>query len=421
MIKNIIYQQKEERDILLNQQYINRIEENVISEYLSTLLIKLITGPRRAGKSVLALQILKNQNFAYLNFDDELLLNNFEEMEILKVLNEVYGNFKYLLLDEIQNLPNWELWVNKLHRRNINIILTGSNANLLSRELATSLTGRYIQISVFPFSYKEFLLYNGIKFDFHNELTPTTRGKLLNLLNTYMQNGGFPEIILNPGILKNYLSSLFDSILLKDILKRFKIRQTSRFYELSNYLLSNYTNFYTANHLKEHLGFNSVATVQKFISYLEEPFLFFNLTKYDTKIRRQYKAPKKSYIIDNGFIKARSFELSHNYGRLLENLVFIELLRKNLKVGLDLFYYRTRNNREVDFLIRRGNSVEQLIQVCYDMSDIRTEKREINALIEASAELNCSNLQIINWDKEDLLSKNNIKVNLIPLCKWLKP
>ena len=214
MIKSIIYQQHEERDILLNQNYIKRLEEGSIVEYLNTKLIKVITGPRRAGKSVLAFQMLKEHNFAYLNFDDDLLLKHFKEDAVIQALNEIYTGYSYILLDEIQNLPDWELWVNKLYRRGANLVITGSNAKLLSHEMASSLTGRYVQISVFPFSFSEVLRFHEISLTSQAELTPVKMGEILSRLNTYMQNGGFPETVLNPSILKNYLASLFDSVLL---------------------------------------------------------------------------------------------------------------------------------------------------------------------------------------------------------------
>jgi len=419
MIKSILNQQKAERDNLLNHDYIGRIDIILKADYLSTGLIKLITGPRRSGKSVLSLQILNESNFAYLNFDDDLLLKNFNEDAVIQSLNEVYPGYKYLLLDEIQNLPGWELWVNKLYRRGVNLVVTGSNAKLLSHEMATSLTGRFLQIAVFPFSFAEVLNFNKVALPAKNEYTPLTMGNILNQLNVYLLNGGFPEIVLNPTIIKNYLSSLFDSVLLKDIMKRFKIRQSQQLYDLSNYLLSNYTNQYTFNQLKIDLNFNSVATIQKFVGYLEEPWLFLNLTRYATKIKVQQKSPKKTYIIDNGFIKARSFELSPNYGRLLENAVFTELLRRGYRPELDIFYYRTRNDREIDFVCRKNSRVEQLIQVCYDVSSTKTLKREIEALSEASGELGCNNLILITWDKEEVFKLNGLQIQLIPAFKWL--
>ncbi|OFY30907.1 MAG: ATPase [Bacteroidetes bacterium RIFOXYA12_FULL_35_11] len=415
-MKNILYQQQEERNSLLKQAYVERIDAAVKKEYLATGLIKLITGPRRSGKSVLSFQLLKEENFAYLNFDDDLLLKHFDENKVIQTLNEVYPDYRYLFLDEIQNLPNWELWVNKLYRRNKNLIVTGSNARLLSREMATSLTGRYIQITVFPFSFAEVLHFHKVS---PVAKTPQKVGVIQGYLNTYVQNGGFPETVLNPSILKNYLSTLFDSVLLKDIMKRFQIRQSQQLYDLSNYLLTNYTNQYSFNQLKTDLNFHSVPTVQKFMGYLSEPYLFLNLTKYSTKVKTQQKSPKKSYIIDNGFIKARSFELSPNYGRLLENVVFIELLRRQYKLELDLFYYKTRNDKEIDFVCRKGHIVEQLIQVCYDISKPKTLKRELDALIEASSELACDKLILITWDKEDVIEKNEYKIQLVPAWKWL--
>jgi len=419
MLRNIIYLQKEERNVLLQQTYIPRIEDAAIAEFLNTSLIKLISGPRRSGKSVLALQLLKNQNFAYLNFDDDLLLKYFDEDAAMQGLNDVYNGFTYLLLDEIQNLPGWELWVSKLYRRGINLVITGSNSKLLSHEMATTLTGRYLQITVLPFSFSETYRFKEKSSPEPSEATLTETGKIQSLLFTYLFNGGFPETILNPGILKNYLSSLFDSILLKDILKRFRIRQTQQLYDLSNFLLSNYTNLFSFNQVKESLDFNSVSTVQKFIGYLEEPYLFQHITRYHSKIKKQQKASRKIYIIDNGFVKARSFELSPNYGRLLENLVFVELLRRDYKPELDLFYYRTRNDREIDFLIRKGHKIEQLIQVCYDINFPKIRKREVAGLVEAAKELCCVDLLIITWENEETITIDKFKIKLIPAYKWL--
>ena len=419
MIKNILFQQHEERDSLLKVPYIERMEEAAKAEYMSTGLVKLITGPRRAGKSVFALQLLKDKNFAYLNFDDNLLLTNFEENAVIQALNEVYPGYEYLLLDEIQNLPDWELWINKLYRRGANIVLTGSNAKLLSHEMATSLTGRYVQITVFPFSFVEFLNYQKLLYPEIITFTTDKLGVLLSHFNTYLKYGGFPEVVLNPLIHKNYLSSLFDSVLLKDIVRRFQIRQFQQLYDLSNYLLSNYTNTYSYTQLKTDLNFSSVSTVQKFVRYLAEPYLFLSLTRYANKIKLQQKSPKKNYIIDNGFIHARSFELSPNYGRLLENVVFIELLRRKYRPELDIFYYRTRNDREVDFVCRQGYRVEQLIQVCYDITNSKTLKREIDALLEASSELACTNLLLITWNKEDTMIKGELTIRLLPAVKWL--
>jgi uncharacterized protein len=290
MIKNIVFQQKEERDYLQKQSYYKRISDDDKVAYLSSPLIKLIYGPRRAGKSVFAIQMLENTRYAYLNFDDDLLLKNFNEDAVIQTINEVYTGFEYLLLDEIQNLEGWELWVSKLYRRGVNLVLTGSNANLLSNELATSLTGRYVQIAILPFSFKEFYLQQKIELAFGEENpTPVQLGLLQSSLSDYLTQGGFPEVINNQSIARHYLSTLYDSILLKDVLKRYKIRMPQQLYDLANYLLSNYTNPFTFNSIKEAMQMNSVATVQKFVAYLAEPYLFISLTRYSSKIKLQQK------------------------------------------------------------------------------------------------------------------------------------
>jgi predicted AAA+ superfamily ATPase len=418
MNKEIILQQKNERDYLLSKKYFQRNVEIDLSSYLKSDLIKLITGPRRAGKSIFALQLLKNENFAYLNFDDESLCQYFDEDKILLTLNEVYPNYKYLLLDEIQNINNWELWVNKLHRRGHNLVITGSNAKLLSRELASSLTGRFLQIEIFPFSFTEFLGYNKLEnLDFAN-LDSYQKQSIFLYLNDYFLNGGYPETFAIREITKNYISTLFDSILLKDISKRFNVRQNNQLYNLASYLLSNFCNLFSFNQLKEQLQLQSVVTTQKFCNYLTEPYLFFYLTPFSSKIKQQQRAQKKVYVIDNSFTM-QSFQVSSNYGRLLENLVFVELLRRKFAPEFWLFYYQTKNKKEVDFVCKKGIQIKQLIQVAYNISDVKTLKREISALIDSSNELNCKNLTIITWEEERVVLENDLVVNIIPIWKWL--
>lgn len=419
MLKSTLLQQREERDDLLSRGYIVRLDVSVKAEYLESGLIKLITGPRRSGKSVLALQLLQGQTFAYLNFDDDLLLKDFDENTIVEGLYEVYPGFKFLLLDEIQNLHDWELWVNKLYRRGFNLVVTGSNARLLSREMASSLTGRYIQIAVFPFSFAEYLNFHQFSSEGIPEATPKKKGELMGLISDYLMNGGYPEVVFAPSVGKNYLATLFDSVLLKDIVRRFQIRQTQQLYDLANYLLSNYTNQFSYNQLMNDLNFSSVMTVKKFVGYLSEPYLFFSLSRFSNKIKLQQKAPKKTYIVDNGFIRSRSFELTPNMGRLLENMVFVELLRRGFLPQLDLFYYKTRNDKEIDFVCRQGHQIKQLIQVCYDVSASKVLKRETDALVESALELNCTELMVITWDKEDLMQSKGLVIKFVPVWKWL--
>ena len=265
--------QRQERDELLARPYIKRDTKYDKQELLSSQLIKLITGPRRVGKSVFAMLLLKETNFAYLNFDDKRLLDIWDEDIVMATLNEVFPNYQYLMLDEVQNLPDWDLWVGKLYRRNINLVITGSNAKMLSSEMATVLTGRYIQIEMLPFSLYEMLRWHDIE---ASNIQNERKSDFYVLIEEYLRRGGFPEVISSYHIAHNYLSTLFDSILLKDIAQRHNIRKTSQLYNLAMYQLSNFCNPFTANSLSDELGISSVTTTKKFCDYLLEPYLFFS-------------------------------------------------------------------------------------------------------------------------------------------------
>ena len=395
-MKTTILNQRAERDELLSRPYQQRHTKYDADELLQNPLIKLITGPRRVGKSVFALLMLQGKNFAYLNFDDNQLLEKWEEDLAMSALDDVYPNYDFMLLDEIQNLPDWDLWVSKLYRRGKNLIITGSNAKMLSSEMATVLTGRYLQIEMLPFSLEETMSWKNISTDRAEQAA-----QAIMLADDYMRNGGYPETIPSRSITKSYLSTLFDSILLKDVARRHKVRNTTDLYSLATYLLSNFCNPISANELAGELGLASVATTKKFCDYLNEPYLFFYLPRFNNKLKLMNKAPKKVYVVDNGFVQSTAFNLSENLGRLLENQVFVELLRRGYIPGQTLFYYRTRNDKEVDFVTRKGAKVEQLIQVCYDMTSEKTRKRELDALAEAAEELHCDNLLIITNSQEE--------------------
>ena len=395
-MKTTILNQRAERDGLLSRPYQQRHTKYKADELLQNPLIKLITGPRRVGKSVFALLMLQGKNFAYLNFDDNQLLEKWDEDLAMSALDDVYPDYDFMLLDEIQNLPDWDLWVSKLYRRGKNLIITGSNAKMLSSEMATVLTGRYLQIEMLPFSLEETMSWKNISHDREEQAA-----QAIMLADDYMRNGGYPETIPARSITKSYLSTLFDSILLKDVAQRHKVRNTNDLYNLATYLLSNFCNPISANELAGELGLSSVATTKKFCDYLNEPYLFFYLPRFNNKLKLMNKAPKKVYVVDNGFVQSTAFNLSENLGRLLENQVFVELLRRGYIPGQTLFYYRTRNDKEIDFVTRKGARVEQLIQVCYDMNSEKTRKRELDALVEAAEELHCDNLLIITNSQEE--------------------
>lgn len=395
-MKTTILNQRAERDELLSRPYQQRHTKYDADELLQNPLIKLITGPRRVGKSVFALLMLQGKNFAYLNFDDNQLLEKWDEELAMSALDDVYPDYDFMLLDEIQNLPDWDLWVSKLYRRGKNLIITGSNAKMLSSEMATVLTGRYLQIEMLPFSLDETMSWKNISLDREEQAA-----QAIVLADDYMRNGGYPETIPARSITKSYLSTLFDSILLKDVAQRHKVRNTTDLYNLATYLLSNFCNPISANELAGELGLSSVATTKKFCDYLNEPYLFFYLPRFNNKLKLMNKAPKKVYVVDNGFVQSTAFNLSENLGRLLENQVFVELLRRGYIPGQTLFYYRTRNDKEIDFVTRKGAKVEQLIQVCYNMTSEKTRKRELDALVEAADELHCDNLLVITNSQEE--------------------
>ena len=357
---------------------------------------------------------MKDTNFAYLNFDDKQLLDNWDEDIAMATLNDVFPDYKYLMLDEVQNLPGWDLWVSKLYRRNINLVITGSNAKMLSSEMATVLTGRYIQIEMLPFSLQEMLRWHDVEI---NNIPSERKSDFYVLTEEYLHRGGFPEVISSYHLANNYLSTLFDSILLKDIAQRHNIRKTSQLYDLATYQLSNFCNPFTANSLSEELGISSVTTTKKFCDYLLEPYLFFYLPRFNNKLKIMQKAAQKVYVVDNGFVFSTAFNISENLGRLLENLVFVELLRRGYECGKTLFYYRSRNDREIDFVTRKGSVVEQLMQVCYDLSSPKTRKRELDALVECSQELNCDRLLVITYKEEDVITYNGKTIEIKPFYK----
>ena len=302
-MRTIINNQKKERDILLSRPYLTRHTQYDVDELLASKQIKLITGPRRIGKSTEALLMLKSRNFAYLNFDDGKLLSAWDDDLVWETLRAVYPDFEYLLLDEVQNLDGWDLWVSKLYRMGINMVITGSNAKLLSSEMATLLTGRYIQIEMLPFSLSEFFIWNHRNLSEVSEMKDSASD--LSLIADYLHHGGYPETVAARSLTQNYLSTLFDSIIWKDIAKRHKVRNVEDLNNLAMYLVSNFCNPFSANELAEALGFSSVATTKKFMGYLREPYLLYYLPRYNNKLKVMKKAPQKVYRVGSQRISCR--------------------------------------------------------------------------------------------------------------------
>jgi hypothetical protein len=419
MIKENLKKQKNEMEALLQKPYIERNKTADAKKQVLSDLVKVVIGPRRAGKSVFTAHLFKDKKPAYVNFDQEDLarLNNYDDL--IKELHALYGENKYLLFDEIQNLPNWELFINRLHREGYNILLTGSNAKLLSHELATSLTGRHIPIEILPFSFKEFLKAKNFIFKKEEMVLPAVKGKLLNYLENYLVNGGFPELVIKNLEPKGYLDILLDSLIFKDIVKRHNLRLSQKIYDLEIYLLNNFSSEFSYNKLSRQLGFKSVATVEKYLNYLEEAYLVYPLSRYSHKAGARLSSPKKAYLVDNGYIAAKAVQFSNNNGKLLENLVFSELLKAGYQSNHNLFYYKTRNDKEVDFVLREGLSVKTLIQVAYRVDELGVKEREIKALVEAGEELKCEELIVLTWDYQEDAEWQGKKIKFLPVWQWL--
>ena len=414
-MKTIILNQRKERDELMSRPYLIRRSNQDTDFLLNSSLIKLITGPRRVGKSTQALLMLRDKNFAYLNFDNYSLLEAWDANLVMRMLDDVYLGYEYILLDEVQNLNGWDLWVSELYRLGKNLVITGSNARMLSSEMATVLTGKYLQVEMLPFSLEEFFDWN--KLDLHM-LKPEDITNSFVLTDDYLRNGGYPEVVASRQLTRSYLDTLFDSIIWKDVAKRHNVRNVTDLNNLAMYLVSNFCNPVSANDLTTELGFSSVNTTKKYMDYLHEPYLFYYLSRYNNKLKLMKKTPRKVYVVDNGFVTSKAFSLSDNLGRLLENQVFIELVRRGYDVERTMFYYRSRNDKEVDFVLRKGVHIERLVQVCYDMSNPKTEKREVDSIVECAGELKCNNLVIVTNNDKRTIEKDGYQIDVVPISEF---
>ena len=432
MLKDIVSNQKLQKEQLLTLSYIGRAKEPFAKKWLDSNLIKVILGPRRAGKSVFALMLLKDRPFMYFNFDDEVLSSagGITTDELMKELHAAYGQVKTVLFDEIQNLAGWELFVNRLHREGYNIVLTGSNAHLLSKELATHLTGRHMPIEILPFDFSEFLRAKKFQISEEYSALPQQRGELLHLMENYLVNGGFPEVAVTNVDASDYLEVLFDALVFKDVVKRHRVKFSTQVANLGGHLINNFANLYTIRKILEILNLKSASTIEKYIKYLEEAYLIFSLLRYSPKSIQRIKSPRKVYAVDNGFITAKAIQHSPDKGKLMENFVFTELVKRGVKPNRDLFYYKTRNDREIDFVVKSGVDVTELMQVCYESINSDVEQRETKALFEAGGELapldaKLSNgvkklkLTVLTWDEKRAVEKDGVTIHFKPLWEWL--
>lgn len=387
---------------------------------LASPLVKVITGPRRAGKSVLCHELLRGEHFGYVNFDDERLANlRTDDLNtLLQALQEMTPDMEYLFFDEIQNVPRWELFVNRLQRSRYNIVITGSSAYLLSQELATHLTGRHYAFEIFPFSFREYLDFHQVQWK-KKVFTTKEVAAFKKLLVDYIRAGGFPEVVQGEQY-SQYLNALYSSIITKDVALRHKVRSVSALKACAHYLLNSFGRQLSYNVLARALAIKSVHTAQKYASYLEEAYLIRFIERFSYKPKTRVSAPRKVYVIDTGLINAISTRFSPDVGHLYENVVAIELLRRKAQGHLDsVYYWQDSEQREVDFVIKTRARVKALIQVAYDIEDYNTRTREVAALTRASDALKCSTLFVITHDEEKDERVQRKLIRYIPLWKWL--
>ena len=412
MLRDAILMQKKEIEWRLLEPYVKR---DLDVGPTDNDLIKAVLGPRRAGKSFFAMHLVKELGpFGYVNFDDERLVATEDYDELIAAVDEVYSRPKQLLLDEVQNLPRWELLVNRLQRQGYRLTVTGSNAHLLSSELATHLTGRHLPIVMFPFTFSEHLRALG------GEATGAEKSQALR---TYAESGGYPEPLLKNVSRREYLTAMLHSVLYKDIVARHRIRTPQGLDDLAAWLMSNVAQRYSLNRLAEVTRLKSVHSVEKYLRHLAEAFLFFPVRRFSFKVGEQARANPKAYCIDNGLVMATAFRASPDAGKLYENLAAIALRRRQLAGRLELFYWQGARQEEVDFVVKQGTQIVQLIQVCLDPEAPKAGAREVRALLSASAELGCKNLLVLTDSKE---GREDVSwfgtegtVRFQPLWKWL--
>ncbi|MBI5222570.1 MAG: ATP-binding protein [Candidatus Magasanikbacteria bacterium] len=379
------------------------------SKYLKTKQITAISGIRRSGKSTLLKQFsARFPDFYYITFDDERLINfTVDDFSNLMIAFKKSRKANVIFIDEAQNVIGWERFARRLYEEGYKIFITGSNAKLLSSELGTHLTGRYFKIELYPFSFREFLTYKNINPDSRSSAGQAT---LLKNFDEYLAGGGFPEAIKYQE--KEFLKRIYEDVLYKDLIARFKIRETKLFQQLAAYLFSNVGKEISYNGLKKNLGYKSPMSVRKHISFMTEAYLVFELMKYDYSLKKQFISNKKVFVIDNGLRNEIAFSVSEDKGRLLENLVFIELKRR----GCEIYYFK--NKKECDFLIKEKNKITAAVQVTAHLGN-ENQEREMGGLLEAIKTNHLKKGLILTTNQEKTIKQKGGVIEVKPLWKWL--
>lgn len=414
--ERVLLDQKEDLNLLKDKNFCHRAEESLIE--LDSGLAQVVIGVRRSGKSTLCYNKLEaaKVNYAYVNFDDENLYGlDIKDMNnVLQVLYSIYGDFTHLFLDEIQNIEGWHLFVNRMLRKGIHVLLTGSNSKLLSGELASHLTGRHHTIELLPFSFKDWCNYNNVP---TTPLTTKNTGLLMGAFNKYMEQGGFPELLTERNH-TGYIGSLFHNIITQDIQNRFNIKYTDSLERLAGHLLNISPAIIVKDKLQALFGFKSHHTLGNYLSYLMQTYLICTVSKYSTKSKERSVA-EKAYAIDVAFMNKRENAMSgENIGWRLETIVYLEL-RRRIKTEEEDIYYFNNGNTEADFIVCDGNTVKSIYQVAYDISTPKTRRREINGAATAAKRTRCDNVYILTDHQRETVIYDNVKIKVIPVWEWI--
>ncbi len=410
--------------------------ETDLSRYIEIKPPKIIviTGFRRVGKTYAILDLIKNllremsrEEIIYINFEDERIPTKIGFLTaLIPGIKQLFGKeIKFLFLDEIHNIPDWSKWLRRIYDNEyIRLFVSGSSSKMSGQEIPTELRGRFLEIKIFPLSFREFLFFKNLNFELKIiDYVAEEKAKLLKSFVDYLRYGALPEIVLADEDKKIEIAhSYFQTVIGRDIIERYRIKNEEALKAILRLLLNSksYSISKIYNVLKS-LNFEiGKATIQRYLSYIETSYFMLSLPIFSYKVKDQLQYPRKVYFIDNVFITAISTKFSENMGRLYENLVAIELSRKKAQNPIiELYYWRNVQQEEVDFIVKKDIKIEQLIQVCYDIDDLDTKKREIKALFKASVELGCDNLIILTEDYENIEQYKGKKIQILPLWKWL--
>ena len=415
VLELVLMDQKAELDAKRERRLCARPEEALVD--LNSTQAQVVIGVRRSGKSTLCFLALEHAgvHYAYVDFDDERLKGLKAEQlnDVLEVLYKIYGDFQYLFLDEIQDIDGWHLFVNRMLRMNMHVIVTGSNAKLLSTELSTHLSGRSKEIYLYPFSFEEYCTMTDVDYT-----TNTTKaiGFRRAAFDEYMKNGGFPELLHNSDT-RAYIRNLVDNILKRDIENRYKIAYKAAFEQMAHHLLNTAPCQVVTTDLSNLFHFKSEHTAKNYLSYLKQAFLLIGVQKYSTKSKFRV-AQEKVYPVDVALMNNRDNAFAaENLGWRLETIVLLRLLRKARQEGYDIYYLLERGG-ECDFLVCNDNRVLQCVQVSYDISAEKTRKRELKGLKLAAQMTGCKNLLLLtDHDYEDA-THDGLDIKIRPVHEW---